>query len=203
MIKLAQELRSGRGSSFCMMRLSFKALQGGEITVPGLGSMFYLSQRPYLVSGTLRDQLLYPQPPGTSSARQARRGMQISSTSKACSSLMKAWMHNLSKRWKLWSWSIFLPGGSQTLIPQSHHGLSGRYANVPSYFCRRQVSSNSAADFVRNVEVISLIDGVVGPSHAGGRDGTRCRTGMTHCRGARGNASWWPACCSTLLPSPS
>ena len=37
--------------------------QGGEITVPGKGSMFYLSQRPYLVAGSLRDQLLYPWPP--------------------------------------------------------------------------------------------------------------------------------------------
>ena len=37
--------------------------QAGEITLPPKGELFYLSQRPYLVSGTLRDQLLYPEPP--------------------------------------------------------------------------------------------------------------------------------------------
>lgn len=38
-------------------------LQAGEVTLPPKGELFYLSQRPYLVAGTLRDQLLYPEPP--------------------------------------------------------------------------------------------------------------------------------------------
>lgn len=38
-------------------------LQAGEITSPSKQELFYLSQRPYLVVGTLRDQLLYPAPP--------------------------------------------------------------------------------------------------------------------------------------------
>jgi len=38
--------------------------QAGEITSPPKGRLFYLSQRPYLVVGSLRDQLLYPRPPG-------------------------------------------------------------------------------------------------------------------------------------------
>lgn len=38
-------------------------LQAGEITSPPKHELFYLSQRPYLVVGTLRDQLLYPKPP--------------------------------------------------------------------------------------------------------------------------------------------
>eukprot|EP00775_Hariotina_reticulata_P002919 gene2919-3206_t len=38
-------------------------LQAGEIMCPSKSELFYLSQRPYLVTGTLRDQLLYPVPP--------------------------------------------------------------------------------------------------------------------------------------------
>ena len=39
-------------------------LQGGEITLPDTPySTFYLSQRPYLISGSLQDQILYPHPP--------------------------------------------------------------------------------------------------------------------------------------------
>jgi len=38
-------------------------LQAGEICCPPKQQLFYLSQRPYLVTGTLRDQLLYPVPP--------------------------------------------------------------------------------------------------------------------------------------------
>ncbi|GAX78160.1 hypothetical protein CEUSTIGMA_g5602.t1 [Chlamydomonas eustigma] len=38
-------------------------LQAGEVTCPPKANLFYLSQRPYLVSGTLRDQVLYPFPP--------------------------------------------------------------------------------------------------------------------------------------------
>ncbi|KAL6759951.1 ABC transporter transmembrane region 2-domain-containing protein [Haematococcus lacustris] len=38
-------------------------LQAGEITTPHKTKLFYLAQRPYLVTGTLRDQLLYPFPP--------------------------------------------------------------------------------------------------------------------------------------------
>lgn len=37
--------------------------QGGEVTLPPARQLFYLSQRPYLVAGSLRDQLTYPRPP--------------------------------------------------------------------------------------------------------------------------------------------
>jgi len=46
-----------------MVSQTWYGMQAGSITVPATGGMFYLSQRPYLVSGSLRDQLLYPQPP--------------------------------------------------------------------------------------------------------------------------------------------
>ncbi|KAL4452337.1 hypothetical protein ABPG75_007999 [Micractinium tetrahymenae] len=53
---------SGKSSLF-RVAAGLWPLQAGEVTLPPKGELFYLSQRPYLVAGTLRDQLLYPEPP--------------------------------------------------------------------------------------------------------------------------------------------
>jgi hypothetical protein len=41
----------------------YLSAQAGTITCPPRERLFYLSQRPYLVTGTLRDQIVYPSPP--------------------------------------------------------------------------------------------------------------------------------------------
>lgn len=53
---------SGKSSLF-RVAAGLWPLQAGEVTLPPKGELFYLSQRPYLVAGSLRDQLLYPEPP--------------------------------------------------------------------------------------------------------------------------------------------
>lgn len=50
---------SGKSSLFRVLAGLWPA-QGGTVTCPQGKSIFYLSQRPYLVSGNLRDQVLYP-----------------------------------------------------------------------------------------------------------------------------------------------
>eukprot|EP00879_Flechtneria_rotunda_P006749 GHRR01007092.1.p1 GENE.GHRR01007092.1~~GHRR01007092.1.p1 ORF type:complete len:574 (+),score=196.19 GHRR01007092.1:869-2590(+) len=52
-------------------------LQAGEITSPHKTELFYLSQRPYLVTGSLRDQLLYPAPPARVWAGSDPRDKQL------------------------------------------------------------------------------------------------------------------------------
>ncbi len=61
-------------------------LQAGEVTLPPKGELFYLSQRPYLVAGTLRDQLLYPEPP---------RAVYAASKSERSRARVEPWMRSL------------------------------------------------------------------------------------------------------------
>lgn len=67
---------SGKSSLF-RVAAGLWPLQAGEVTLPPKGDLFYLSQKPYLVAGTLRDQLLYPEPPqgvwATASERTRQR----------------------------------------------------------------------------------------------------------------------------------
>jgi len=53
----------GKSSLFRVLAGLWPLLAGEVRAPPKGGGVFYLSQRPYLVSGTLRDQLLYPLPP--------------------------------------------------------------------------------------------------------------------------------------------
>jgi ABC-type uncharacterized transport system fused permease/ATPase subunit len=52
-------------------------LAKGKVTRPGHESIFFLSQRPYLVSGSLRDQLMYPHPSSRLIASSSRRDKAI------------------------------------------------------------------------------------------------------------------------------
>ncbi|GAQ84085.1 ABC Acyl Transporter [Klebsormidium nitens] len=53
---------SGKSSLFRVLA-ELWPLACGTVVRPPRGDIFYLSQRPYLVRGTLRDQILYPFPP--------------------------------------------------------------------------------------------------------------------------------------------
>lgn len=66
---------SGKSSLF-RVAAGLWPLQAGQVTLPPKGELFYLSQRPYLVTGTLRDQLLYPEPPRAVWATASQKGKQ-------------------------------------------------------------------------------------------------------------------------------
>lgn len=66
---------SGKSSLF-RVAAGLWPLQAGEVTLPPKDQIFYISQRPYLVTGTLRDQLLYPEPPRSVWATASERTRQ-------------------------------------------------------------------------------------------------------------------------------
>lgn len=68
---------SGKSSLFRVLA-ELWPLQSGVISRPPRGEIFYLSQRPYLVRGTLRDQVRYPTPP--LSVSRATKGKKWSSS---------------------------------------------------------------------------------------------------------------------------
>lgn len=51
-------------SSILRMLAGLWPLQAGTVTLPARDDIFYLSQRPYMYSGSLKEQLMYPKLPG-------------------------------------------------------------------------------------------------------------------------------------------
>ncbi|PSC72069.1 ABC transporter D family [Micractinium conductrix] len=77
---------SGKSSLF-RVAAGLWPLQAGEVVMPPRGELFYLSQRPYLVAGTLRDQLLYPEPP---------QAVYAAAKSERTRARIEPWMKSLS-----------------------------------------------------------------------------------------------------------
>eukprot|EP00899_Mesostigma_viride_P011608 jgi/Mesvir1/20448/Mv12345-RA.1 len=67
---------SGKSSLFRIMS-ELWPLECGIVTHPARQDVMYLSQRPYLVTGTLRDQILYPQPPKAVAAAAGRKAAAV------------------------------------------------------------------------------------------------------------------------------
>lgn len=104
-------------------------LASGRITRPSADKVFFLSQRPYLVSGSLRDQLMYPHPSpkrvAASSkrdrrlAREASRNAPLLRDRDLRDALEKVDLGYLAKRWSLdatVNWEETLSGGEKQRV---------------------------------------------------------------------------------------
>ena len=148
---------SGKSSLF-RVAAGLWPLQAGEVTLPPKGKLFYLSQRPYLVSGTLRDQLLYPEPPqsvwATASARTRQRmkpwvkSVDMDGESldeRLCQCLEEVELEYLLGRGKGWdqiqSWDETLSGGEKQRL-----AMARLLFHAPTYAILDEATSAVSAD---------------------------------------------------------
>ena len=64
-------------------------LFGGKLTKPHIEDLFYVPQRPYLPAGTLRDQIIYPQPASGLAAKNVTDEVNLEILSKK---ILSAWI---------------------------------------------------------------------------------------------------------------
>jgi ABC-type uncharacterized transport system fused permease/ATPase subunit len=148
---------SGKSSLF-RVAAGLWPLQAGEVTLPPKGELFYLSQRPYLVAGTLRDQLLYPEPPRSvyecaSSSTKRRIAPWMKSTrmdpeeleEKLCYCLEAVELDYLLGRGKGWdqvqSWDETLSGGEKQRL-----AMARLLFHTPRYAILDEATSAVSAD---------------------------------------------------------
>jgi ABC-type uncharacterized transport system fused permease/ATPase subunit len=148
---------SGKSSLF-RVAAGLWPLQAGEVILPPKGELFYLSQRPYLVTGTLRDQLLYPEPPQgvwtTASERTRRRlGPWVKSVNmdaeqldeRLCECLEAVELDYLLGRGRGWtqvqSWEETLSGGEKQRL-----AMARLLFHAPRYAILDEATSAVSAD---------------------------------------------------------
>ena len=165
-------------------------LQAGTIAMPDKASVFYLSQRPYLVAGTLRDQLLYPLPPAgvwaVTGARErvlymAETGAEPPRVTPGLDegARMSGWW-GLVRKWAQGSSRIHATALAARVLRRS----LPPFTPVP----RLALSQSWRAAWQR----WSLTT-----SSGAGPAGTQCSPGLRRCPVEKSSAWPWRGCCST------
>jgi ABC-type uncharacterized transport system fused permease/ATPase subunit len=148
---------SGKSSLF-RVAAGLWPLQAGEITLPHKSDLFYLSQRPYLVTGSLRDQLLYPEPPQSvweTASEKTKKGIQMWMKSKVyspedleerlCACLEAVELDYLLARGRGWdqiqAWDETLSGGEKQRL-----AMARLLFHAPKYAILDEATSAVSAD---------------------------------------------------------
>ena len=140
----------------------------GKITRPSHNKIFFLSQRPYLVSGSLRDQLLYPHPSQKLIAGSSRRDKDLAKMASKNSpflrdrdlkdALAKVELGYLLERYNLDSkvnWEETLSGGEKQRV-----AMARLLCHKPKYAVLDECTSAVSADGEEKLYQILVDSGI-------------------------------------------